>query len=545
MDVDDTQWDMPLCADTTADLSWMSEFAAIDYVDNNWFGSGPAPLGIEDMDAIEACTGATEEESSRRTLSTPPTPDVLRNMSTRFETAQRQDVSDVRQQQQQQHSLPRRRSKYLLRQSGCQTRPVAIPTYNSRHEEQQSLVMQRWQDSPPQDESASLSAIYRALEGPLDNASPRNIRTQHADTFHAYRRPPSITSLDSGASSSSLQSDRSSQSVGSGQSRSRSARHPSKRGKTKAPQTETNTAVRIFKCTFCCDTFKHKYDWSRHEKSLHLSIEEWQCAPHGGSVIIMSTGRSHCAYCSTLDPTTDHLEQHNHNACRGDLQTPRAFRRKDHLVQHLRLFHSVDTLPLIDDWKVEPFPVLSRCGFCNMSLNSWNERTNHLAAHFHKGKTMADWRGDHGFDAAVAARVTCSLEPYLIADDSKSQIPFSATDPASKDHYKQISSQIDRTAFAPAAIPGQIKDLSPHTGPLSLQQEVDTITFVNVLSHHLGRFAREQISMGVIPTDEMFQRESRRVMYSDEEDSWNQTLADNREWIEAFRKRNGWKMQAE
>jgi hypothetical protein len=42
-----------------------------------------------------------------------------------------------------------------------------------------------------------------------------------------------------------------------------------------------------------------------------------------------------------------------------------------------------------------------------------------------------------------------------------------------------------------------------------------------------------------MPTDEMFQRESRRVMFDDEEDSWNQTLADNQQWLDAFRQKNG------
>lgn len=39
---------------------------------------------------------------------------------------------------------------------------------------------------------------------------------------------------------------------------------------------------------------------------------------------------------------------------------------------------------------------------------------------------------------------------------------------------------------------------------------------------------------GNIPTDEMFQQESWRLLY-DSEDSWNQTIADNPEWLTAFR----------
>jgi hypothetical protein len=41
--------------------------------------------------------------------------------------------------------------------------------------------------------------------------------------------------------------------------------------------------------------------------------------------------------------------------------------------------------------------------------------------------------------------------------------------------------------------------------------------------------------LGVIPTDEMFQLEARPLLF-DSEDSWNQTMADNPEWLAKFRK---------
>jgi hypothetical protein len=116
---------------------------------------------------------------------------------------------------------------------------------------------------------------------------------------------------------------------------------------------------RIFCCTFCCDKFKNKFDWMRHEKSLHLHLESWVCAPLGGSVVLPSTGCAHCAYCNQLDPTLEHLENHNHGQCQ---QQTRSFRRKDHLLQHIRLFHRLETSPLIDDWKHVITEGPSRCG---------------------------------------------------------------------------------------------------------------------------------------------------------------------------------------
>ncbi|KAJ4363018.1 hypothetical protein N0V83_010136 [Neocucurbitaria cava] len=306
-----------------------------------------------------------------------------------------------------------------------------------------------------------------------------------------------------------------------------------------------NAAERIFKCTFCCDTFKHKYDWSRHEKSLHLNMEEWICAPHGASVVLPLTGRVHCAYCSALDPTPEHLQQHNHLAHNVTDSTPRVFRRKDHLVQHLRLVHGLDTLPLIDDWKIESMPVVSRCGFCNMTLNSWDERKDHLAAHFREGKTMANWRGDHGFDPAVAARLTHAFPPYLLAHQATTLVPFSATDPASMDHTKQLLSQINSMTMAestnqsePNTDQGQENVISEAV-PLATQHELDTFVLANVLTRHLSRFARQQMLAGIIPTDEMFQRESRRILYQNGDDEWNQTVADDPSWLQEFKEQTG------
>ncbi|KAH7066648.1 hypothetical protein BKA63DRAFT_522901 [Paraphoma chrysanthemicola] len=427
-----------------------------------------------------------------------------------------------------------------FRSSSTRFRDAEVNTYfDSQDTNQgQSLAMQRWQDSPPQDESASLSAIYRALQSPPESGNSYNNGSFYADPYLTYRSPPSIRSHNSGASTSSLQSDNStsSQSLVS----SPSFRQYRRRANRKGPSTGIKDRGRIFKCTFCCDTFKHKYDWARHEKTIHLCVEEWQCAPYGGFVAMGSTGRLHCAYCSALDPTVDHLDQHNHNACRSNQPTPRKFSRKDHLIQHLRHFHGVDVLPILDGWMIEPVQITSRCGFCNTTLNSWGERSDHLTAHFRKGKTMADWHGDHGFDAAVAARVTYAIAPYLIADDSMSIIPFSATNPASMDHFNQISPQVTSLASQAPALPVATEDLALPTGHLLSQQPINPVAFADVLTQHLGRFARQQLSMSVIPTDEMFQRESRRVMFGDEEDNWNQTLADNQDWLEAFRQQNGW-----
>lgn len=234
-------------------------------------------------------------------------------------------------------------------------------------------------------------------------------------------------------------------------------------------------------------------------------------------------GRRNCAFCSCLDPSPEHLAQHNYTQC------SRTFRRKDHLVQHLRLVHRLDVLPLIDTWKIPEPAISSRCGFCDCRLNDWNERVEHLAAHFREGLTMNEWRGDHDFPPSIAGMLTNSLPPYLISSESKTVVPFSATNASVQDHLAQIS----RRAKA-------VEDEAQLTSSFQHLQATDEKplgTFTELLTQHLGRYARQQMILGVIPTDEMFQDQARRLLY-DSEDSWNQTIADNPEWIASFRQQH-------
>lgn len=66
-----------------------------------------------------------------------------------------------------QSSLPRRRSRYVLQRSGNSTTPILIPESQSTARSWSAYPldpMQRWRDSPPEDEPTSMSAIYSALK---------------------------------------------------------------------------------------------------------------------------------------------------------------------------------------------------------------------------------------------------------------------------------------------------------------------------------------------------------------------------------------------
>ncbi|KIL87342.1 hypothetical protein FAVG1_09046 [Fusarium avenaceum] len=393
-------------------------------------------------------------------------------------------------QETQQHSLPRKRSHYFRHQpQRVASDPVSIPRSNIQRDSALD-PMQRWQESPPEAEAASLSAICDALEKtPLRTRSSAGSLGSRRVGSRAGSRAGSNASLGSVTSCSSV-------SAGSQSPQSRT-RRTSSRGRVAKPKRASaakgkGIEKRRFPCTFCCDSFKSKYDWARHERSLHLDLQGWRCTPFGGAVSSPDTGRSHCAYCNQLDPTTEHLETHNHAGCQ-DNEKPHIFRRKDHLVQHLRLVHHIQTLPIIDSWKVEGPPVKSRCGICSIRMETWQERVEHLAKHFRKGDTMADWKGEHDFEPHVKARVTNSLAPYMIAAEERAPVPFSATDPSSRDHLLQVRQNAGRImAVSEIGLPESgILDISAEENlsrpERSLTQDDSSMAFPEYLVHLLGR----------------------------------------------------------
>lgn len=62
------------------------------------------------------------------------------------------------------------------------------------------------------------------------------------------------------------------------------------------------------------------------------------------------------------------------------------------------------------------------------------------------------------------------------------------------------------------------------------------------LELELGEYLDVQRARGVEPTDEDLQRQARIIIY-EIEDGWNQTAADSKAWLEAFRRRHGQRAQ--
>ncbi|KAG7286517.1 hypothetical protein NEMBOFW57_008828 [Staphylotrichum longicolle] len=235
--------------------------------------------------------------------------------------------------------------------------------------------MERWQRSPPDQEPVSESAIQRAIAAG-GTGKPWNQPVTSADTSPSpHHLASSVSSIDNNP----------------------------------------------YQCTFCLDSFKKKHDWVRHEKSVHLSLESWIC--NVGSAILDTAGGESlpCDFCNVSPLTASHFSDHEFETCADRPLLERSFRRKDHLIQHLRKFHHCTTIPAfrVEACRVVTNEIQSRCGFCQLVMTTWAARADHLAEHFKNGQHMADWSGDWGFDPLYKAMVRNAISPEERSANSK------------------------------------------------------------------------------------------------------------------------------
>ncbi|KAF4959148.1 hypothetical protein FGADI_1888 [Fusarium gaditjirri] len=284
----------------------------------------------------------------------------------------------------------------------------------------QQSPLERWENSPPEDEPSTMAAIASAVSGASNSFDQPRAR---------HGRAPSSTGT--WATTDTSDSSRSSQASGYSHTSNQSLRRVIKKRRRGGLRTRKyekrglSVACHRFQCTFCTETFKLKHTWSRHEKTQHLSLEQWECSPLGPTAP-NDVSEAICVYCGVKDPENSHFEEHNHDLCHKRERGERVFYRKDHLRQHLRLVHGSEfmTWPM-EEWRSKHEGVISRCGFCDITMTTWSERVNHLAEHFKEGRTMADWKGNWGFDAETLDMVENHMPPYLIDYERNSPLPFS------------------------------------------------------------------------------------------------------------------------
>jgi hypothetical protein len=116
---------------------------------------------------------------------------------------------------------------------------------------------------------------------------------------------------------------------------------------------------------------------------------------------------------------------------------------------------------------------------------------------------MRDWIGCRGLDPEIALLVENAMPPYLIAFERNEFEPFSA----SRNAGRHISA-------------GQYTQRVP--------------TAFESLTVRLGEFVLQAMKDGIVVTDETVRKQARMIMYGDN-DAWNQTPADNAEWLRLFK----------
>ncbi|PTD02124.1 hypothetical protein HYE67_000223 [Fusarium culmorum] len=284
---------------------------------------------------------------------------------------------------------------------------------------------------------------------------------------------------------------------------------------------------RRYQCTFCTDAFKTKHDWQRHETTMHLSLEQWKCSRYGPTMN-RPDGKTYCIFCNCPDPTAEHPELHNYSACVAQPGEARLFHRKDHLRQHLRLFHQgCNFNDSMKSWLSSVDDIVSRCGFCDVQMASWAERQKHLAAHFRQGSDMREWKGDRGFAHQVDEFVENDMPVFLIGDQRRTMEPFSA----SRANHRENSSphSLSDLVSTDPNIPGLVgKEPELHSTGHSYRE----------VEQQLLRYVSTNISQGHVPSDQQIQRKMSEIMYGPD-NMWDNTWADNPQWLGMFRKKAG------
>ncbi|RMZ82640.1 hypothetical protein DV738_g1651, partial [Chaetothyriales sp. CBS 135597] len=476
----------------------------------------------------------------------------------------------------------RRRGK--VRGPSCSASPVldAIDIPGSEHSMADLDPLDRWKISPPENEPASMTAIARAVvtaTTPMPMPSSAAAARPSSPSSRGYSRSrassckrggssetssggfsrfraPSVSSFETRDSTNSVDTLNSSRSAQS--KRSHVSAHDRRR-RRRAPMTQRAAAqqaksrsVRIFQCTFCTDTFPAKYDWQRHEKSLHLALERWVCCPDGGIVTSPVTGVSQCAFCQRPNPSAEHLEEHNFGACHEKTLQERTFYRKDHLRQHLKLMHGCKYESHMEEWKSTTNDIKSSCGFCPSQFTTWSQRADHLAAHFRNGADMSTWVNGWGFEPHIERRVENAIPPYLIGHERRTMEPYVA-----RFMHERPSSSVSVAAAAGRAksrksgsmtnTPSSGSNPGLTCGGISIEDsdadgELDQMTKDSNcwarLEHELSKFVAQHKVAGTVPTNKQIQDAARMIIFEDD-DPWNWTCADNQQWLDTFKYQQG------
>jgi hypothetical protein len=156
-----------------------------------------------------------------------------------------------------------------------------------------------------------------------------------------------------------------------------------------------------YQCTFCHKVLFGKYEWRRHEESVHVPQKEWVCAQENLLENSMLRPRA-CPLCGLALYSVDFFKHandaHNASSCWQKPEKDRTFYRKDHLAQHIRQVHCQKVGKDYDiDLNACSRPTAQaasslKCGFCGLRNPSWDARAKHIPTHFDEGLDMSSWK---------------------------------------------------------------------------------------------------------------------------------------------------------
>lgn len=158
-----------------------------------------------------------------------------------------------------------------------------------------------------------------------------------------------------------------------------------------------NPSLRYF-CTWptCKKRFADRRGWQRHEEAVHYNPRRWVCCSTDGQNLVIDD----CLMCMDKNVTLAHLVKDHFSVCAARTTEYRTFFRKDQLRQHVRRHVSPSSeqvaIPdkLLQAWESDN-PALDEsarhCGFCGITLPTWNDRSDHVFTHLSQGICKDAW----------------------------------------------------------------------------------------------------------------------------------------------------------
>ncbi|KAI2482192.1 Homeodomain-containing transcription factor [Pyrenophora tritici-repentis] len=262
-----------------------------------------------------------------------------------------------------------------------------------------------------QEEAVELSAVHAAIEGGSLSGSGQD--DAWSDSRQG-RRGSAITSIASSEGTApttyTVSSSGSRSNISSfGRDRRRGRRRMAWKESPRQAINGVNSAGEPqkdlpFFCTFCPRAFKTKYEWVRHEDSVHALRTTWICCDTKPSAAIEA-----CPFCGHSQPDATHMAGHKYQQCRSKPESQRTFYRRDHFIQHLHHVHfgnvkhpsvrvgcqarllaaegqNFGCKDLAMKWRRFGAPMklddpMLHCGFCGKKSKDWSERCEHVAEH--------------------------------------------------------------------------------------------------------------------------------------------------------------------